>query len=72
MDPRNDHDALVLLRSDFPGHRIWRAVRWDGLPGDWVATLHDPAVGVDPTLIASGPGELRTALVTELARAAER
>ncbi|RFU36830.1 hypothetical protein DZF91_36075 [Actinomadura logoneensis] len=54
---------------DFPGHRIWRAHRSDGRPGDWVATLHDPSQGVDPTVIASDADRLRELLVIERGRA---
>jgi hypothetical protein len=72
VDTRTDQTSLIELRHDFPGHRIWRALRWDGLPGDWVATLRDPAAGVDPTVVADGPDELRAALRTERARATER
>lgn len=62
-------EALAKLRHDFTGHRIWRAVRWDGRLGDWVATLHDPHAGMDPTVIRSSPAALREALVNEAARA---
>ncbi|NYE12188.1 hypothetical protein [Actinomadura citrea] len=61
--------ALAELRRDFTGYRIWRATRWDGRLGDWVASLHDPRVGVDPTVIASTPAALREALVHEGERA---
>ena len=63
---------LAQLRHDFTGHRIWRAVRWDGRPGDWVASLHDPAAGVDPTVICSSAEELRAALRSEAGRATTR
>ncbi|MEU8804778.1 hypothetical protein [Spirillospora sp. NPDC048819] len=62
-------EALADLRRDFTGHRIWRAVKWDGRLGDWVASLHDPSAGVDPTVIRSSPAALREALVNEAARA---
>ncbi|MGI5203263.1 hypothetical protein ACQEU6_17010 [Spirillospora sp. CA-108201] len=61
--------ALADLRRDFTGYRIWRATRWDGRLGDWVASLHDPRAGVDPTVIASNPAALREALVYEGERA---
>ena len=61
--------ALADLRRDFTGYRIWRATRWDGRLGDWVASLHDPRAGVDPTVIASNPAALREALVHEGERA---
>lgn len=49
--PVNPADqALAQLRQDFQGHRIWRATRYDGKLGDWVATLHDPKAGVEPTI----------------------
>lgn len=65
----NDDPALHQLRDEFTGHRIWRSRRWDGRPGDWVATLHDPAAGVDATVIRSDSGALREALVLERQRA---
>jgi hypothetical protein len=65
----SDDQALALLRADYPGHRIWRSVRHDGLPGDWVATLHDPAAGIDPTVICSDAADLRAALDAEGVRA---
>ena len=61
--------ALADLRRDFTGYRIWRATRWDGRLGDWVASLYDPHAGVDPTVIASNPAALREALVHEGERA---
>jgi hypothetical protein len=64
-----DDQALAALRKAFGGHRIWRAVRQDGRLGDWVATLHDPAAGVDPTVICGTAEELREALVRERERA---
>ncbi|GAA2090845.1 hypothetical protein [Actinomadura alba] len=67
-----DDELLARLRSDYPGHRIWRSVRHDGLLGDWVATLHDPAAGVDATVISDSAGELRTELDAERVRAARR
>ncbi|MFG2089650.1 hypothetical protein [Spirillospora sp. NPDC048824] len=68
-DTRAADEALAALRRDFTGHRIWRATRWDGRLGDWVASLHDPHAGVDPTVIRSSPAALREALVSEAARA---
>ncbi|MFI0482623.1 hypothetical protein [Actinomadura sp. 9N215] len=67
-----DDRAIARLRSDFSGHRIWRAVRSDGLLGEWVASLHDPAAGVDPTVMCPTAGELRAALVKEAERAERR
>ncbi|MBT2206855.1 MULTISPECIES: hypothetical protein [Actinomadura] len=67
--------ALRQLRDDFTGHRIWRSRRGGGQAGDWVATLHDSAAGVDPTVIRPNAGELRAALVEErkrVPRAAKR
>ncbi|WP_433465935.1 hypothetical protein [Spirillospora sp. CA-128828] len=61
--------ALLQLQEEFTGHRIWRSRRWDGRPGDWVATLHDPAAGVDPTVIRSDSASLREALRQERERA---
>ncbi|MFA1546776.1 hypothetical protein [Actinomadura chokoriensis] len=60
-----EEPALRRLREEFTGHRIWRARRWDGRLGDWVATLHDPAAGVDATVICSDSAALREALVRE-------
>lgn len=71
-DTRVADEALAALRQDFTGHRIWRAVRWDGRLGDWVASLHDPHAGVDPTVIRSTPAALREELVNEAARAEVR
>lgn len=63
---------MARLRADFPGHRIFRSVRWDGLLGSWCATLHDPAVGVDPTVIENDADALRVALVEQRVRAEAR
>ncbi|MFC5752599.1 hypothetical protein ACFPZN_43895 [Actinomadura rugatobispora] len=60
---------LAGLRAEFTGHRIWRSVRFDGRLGDWVATLHDPGAGVDPTVICSTADELHAALKGERTRA---
>jgi hypothetical protein len=62
---QTEDPALRQLREEFTGHRIWRARRWDGRLGDWVATLHDPTAGVDPTVIRSDPASLREALRQE-------
>jgi hypothetical protein len=68
--PVNTADqALARLREDFKGHRIWRATCYDGKLGDWVATLHDPKAGVDPTVVRNTAEELRRALLDELNRA---
>ncbi|MDL4775748.1 hypothetical protein [Actinomadura xylanilytica] len=64
-----DDQALARLRADYPGHRIWRSVRGNGLLGDWCATLHDPAAGMDPTVIRSTAEKLRDALIKEKYRA---
>ncbi|MFG1998296.1 hypothetical protein ACGFNU_04000 [Spirillospora sp. NPDC048911] len=61
--------ALVGLRVDFPGYRITRGRRHDDAPGSWVAALHDPVVGVDPTVIASTAADLRAALEDQRRRA---
>jgi hypothetical protein len=68
----DDEQLLLRLRTDFSGHRIWRGVRYDGQFGDWVATLHDPAAGVDPTVICSDADTLRKALAREAERAKQR
>lgn len=71
--PVNPADqALAQLRRDFQGHRIWRATRYDGRLGDWVATLHDPKAGVEPTVVRGSAEELREALTLELHRASNR
>ncbi|MFG2088504.1 hypothetical protein [Spirillospora sp. NPDC048824] len=71
--PVNPADqALAQLRQDFQGHRIWRATRYDGKLGDWVATLHDPKAGVEPTVIRNSAEELRKALTIELSRVTKR
>lgn len=74
METRTQTDDPVLrrLREEFTGHRIWRSQRWDGLPGDWVATLRDPAAGVDPTVVCSDSAALRDALMQERERASRR
>ncbi|MFI6517329.1 hypothetical protein ACIBF1_17365 [Spirillospora sp. NPDC050679] len=74
MNERIDQDVLKIdqLRNEFMGHRIWRSVRSDGRLGDWVASLHDPAHGVDPTVIRSDADALREALLAEAGRAAAR
>ncbi|NDU72374.1 hypothetical protein GWI34_07010 [Actinomadura sp. DSM 109109] len=61
---------MSRLRADFTGHRIWRSTRHDGRLGGWVATLHDPAAGVDPTVFADTATDLRVALLRERDRAA--
>lgn len=70
--PPTDDQELSRLRADFTSHRIWRSVRSDGRLGGWVATLHDPAAGVDPTVLADTATQLRQALVRERDRAAAR
>jgi hypothetical protein len=60
-----DDELLARLRTDYRGHRIWRSVRHDGRLGGWVATLHDPAAGLHPTLVYDDAGELREALDAE-------
>ncbi|MFI0452149.1 hypothetical protein [Actinomadura sp. 6N118] len=65
---RDEQDRRILgeLRADFAGWRIWRARRSsDGLPGEWLATLHDPQVGITPTVMERTPDELRAALLRE-------
>lgn len=64
-----DSPALDRLREDFPGHHIWRSRRWDGRLGEYVATLIDPAAGVDATVMRPDPVELRAELMREAARA---
>lgn len=71
--PVNPADqALAQLRQDFQGHRIWRATRYDGKLGDWVATLHDPKAGVEATVVRNSAEELRKALTIEPNRATIR
>ncbi|MFI0406304.1 hypothetical protein [Actinomadura sp. 3N508] len=67
-----DDQALARLRAEFVGYRFWRAVRVDGSLGEWVASLHDPAAGVDPTVMCPTAEELRAALVKEGQRAEMR
>ncbi|GAA4241486.1 hypothetical protein GCM10022254_70500 [Actinomadura meridiana] len=72
MDTRPTHpddQELMRLRTEFTGHRIFRAVRSDGRLGEWVATLHDPAAGVDSTVMCPTPESLRAALAEEAERA---
>jgi hypothetical protein len=61
--------ALSELRTDFPGWRIWRAVKRDGCLGEWVATRHDPGAGVSATVMRPTPELLRAALIEERERA---
>jgi hypothetical protein len=68
----SDEQALAQLRTEFAGYRIFRAMRWDGKPGDWVAALRDPSAGVDLTVIRSSPDTLRAALLAEREAAADR
>jgi hypothetical protein len=67
-----DDQALAQLRADFPGHRIFRAVRSGGLLGEWVASLSDPRAGVDATIMCPTAEALRTALLAEAERARRR
>jgi len=67
-----EEGALEELRRDFIGHRIWRSVRSDGRPGEWVASLHDPGAGITPTLMHPTPEALRAELVQERVRAQAR
>jgi hypothetical protein len=64
-----DDKELARLRVDFGGYRIWRAVRRDGLLGEWVATLHDPRAGVDPIVMCPTAETLRAVLAEEAERA---
>lgn len=57
--------ALSELRTDFPGWRIWRAVKRDGRLGEWVATRHDPGAGVSATVMEPTAALLRAALIEE-------
>ncbi|WP_344900366.1 hypothetical protein [Actinomadura meridiana] len=73
MDTRAwDEQELGRLRADFGGWRIWRAVKSDGRLGEWVASLHDPRVGVEPTVMLPTARLLREALVTQAERACRR
>ena len=69
---RDDERELGRLRDDFRGWRIWRAVKRDGRLGEWVASLHDPNVGVEPTLMFPTAPLLREALVQQAQRARVR
>ncbi|GGU92150.1 hypothetical protein GCM10010182_04140 [Actinomadura cremea] len=68
----SEESALVRLREEFGGHRIWRSRRPDGTSGLWVATLHDRSAGVDATILRPDPDGLHEALVSERNRAAQR
>ncbi|MEV5824805.1 hypothetical protein AB0L25_04440 [Spirillospora sp. NPDC052242] len=70
MHALSEESALVRLREEFGGHRIWRSRRPDGTPGLWVATLHDRSAGVDATVLRPDLDALREALVDERDRAA--
>ncbi|MFI0485549.1 hypothetical protein [Actinomadura sp. 9N215] len=73
MDARGrDERELERLRADFGGWRIWRAVKRDGRLGEWVASLHDPAVGVEPTVMVPTAPLLREALLGQADRAQVR
>ncbi len=73
MDGRaRDEWELESLRGDFGGWRIWRAVRQDGRLGEWVASLHDPTAGVEPTLMHPSASLLREALDQQAQRARQR
>lgn len=73
MDARErDEWELGRLRDDFGGWRIWRAVKRDGRPGEWVASLHDPQVGVEPTLMFPSALLLRKALLRQAEKAQVR
>ncbi|OLT12715.1 hypothetical protein BJF79_21695 [Actinomadura sp. CNU-125] len=65
----DEAEFLEQLRADFPGHRIWRGRDGGGRLWCWVATLHDPAAGVEPTVIRSDAAALRQALTEEAQRA---
>ncbi|NKZ07753.1 hypothetical protein [Actinomadura latina] len=66
MDTRaQDEMELERLRADFAGWRIWRAVKQDGRLGEWVASLHDPRVGIEPTLMFPTAPLLRDALLRQ-------
>ncbi|MFC4908405.1 hypothetical protein [Actinomadura gamaensis] len=67
-----DERKLSDLREEFGGHRIWRSPRRDGGLGCWVASLHDPNAGIDPTLVCDTAEALRAALLDERERAAAR
>lgn len=64
-----DEWELGRLRADFGGWRIWRAVKQDGRLGEWVASLHDPKAGVEPTLMFPTAPLLRKALLQQAEKA---
>lgn len=68
----SDDQVLSRLRAEFAGWRIWRSVRSDGRLGEWVATRHDPRVGVTPTVMWPSAAQLREALVEERRLAEEK
>lgn len=67
-----EDELLQRLRAEFGGWRVWRSVKQDGRLGEWVATLHDPGVGVEPTLMFPTAEELREALVQQANMAGRR
>lgn len=69
---RVDEQELGRLRAEFGGWRIWRAVKQDGRLGEWVASLHDPRAGVEPTLMFPTAALLRDALLQQAERARAR
>ena len=64
-----DERHLGALRADFPGWRIWRTRDGD-VPVCWVATLRDPAVGIEATVITETAEQLREQLVDQARQAA--
>lgn len=64
-----DEQELGRLRAEFGGWRIWRAVQRDGRLGEWVASLHDPRAGVEPTLMFPTAAQLRDALLQQAEKA---
>jgi hypothetical protein len=59
---------MERLRVDFPGWRHWRTQE-DGVPSCWVATLRDPAAGVDATVICETAAQQREALINQARQA---
>ncbi|QXJ22121.1 hypothetical protein AGRA3207_003068 [Actinomadura graeca] len=69
---QGEERELERLRADFTGWRIWRAVRRDGGLGEWVASLHDPRAGIEPTVMHPSASLLREALHEQAEKARVR
>jgi len=70
--PAKADPEAAALEADFTGWHVWRATDRFGQPGDFVATRHDPAAGVDPTVMAGSAAEMRAALTEQRVQRAMR